>query len=184
MKKFAIVVAVDQKNGIGKDNALPWHLPSEMKHFSKLTKTTSDPTKKNAVIMGRNTWESIPQKFRPLPNRYNVVLTSNAEFQVPDGVLLASSLDEALNKLTAIPEIENIFVIGGASVYKQAIFHPACEKISITKIEQSFDCDTFFPHLDEQLFDFISSSEAHQENNLMYRYCLYQRKNPHKTDLQ
>lgn len=174
MKKFSLVVAVDQNNGIGKNNSLAWNLPSELKHFSKLTKTTNDPNKKNALIMGRNTWESIPQKSKPLSSRVNLVLSRNTDLELPSNVILASSFDEALLELSTLKDIENIFVIGGARVYEQAILHPSCEKIYLTKIDANFDCDTFFPKIDENKFALISSSEACQEEGVSYRYLVYQ----------
>jgi dihydrofolate reductase len=78
---FAIVVAATQSRGIGYKGSLPWKLPGETAHFKKLTTQTVDPTKQNCVIMGRKTWFSIPERFRPLPNRRNIVITSNPHFK-------------------------------------------------------------------------------------------------------
>ena len=78
MKPFSIVVAIDSQHGIGKNNDLPWHLPADLKHFKFIT-TNSAVGKRNVVVMGRKTWDSIPEKFRPLPNRTNVVLSKSAD---------------------------------------------------------------------------------------------------------
>ena len=81
MKPFSIIVAFDSQYGIGKNGQLPWSLPSDLKHFKEITTAVTDPAKKNAVIMGRKTWESLPEKFRPLPGRVNMVLSQRGELK-------------------------------------------------------------------------------------------------------
>ncbi|KOO31314.1 dihydrofolate reductase-thymidylate synthase [Chrysochromulina tobinii] len=143
-RSFAVVVATcKQTRGIGQAGALPWRLRADMAYFKQLTRSTRDPTKRNAVIMGRKTWQSIPTKFRPLDDRVNVVLSRTADtdsLELPKGVLCASSLPQALELLGEDTEagatIENVFVIGGASVYEEAIAMPACARIHLTEIEQ------------------------------------------------
>ena len=83
MVNFSIVVAMDEQQGIGKGGKLPWHIPGDLKYFKNLTTKTKLPDKKNVVIMGRKTWESLPQNFRPLSKRINVVLTRNKIFYLP-----------------------------------------------------------------------------------------------------
>jgi len=90
-KKVYVIVAVDENNGIGKDGKLPWHFFSEMKYFKKTTLQTNDPNKKNMVIMGRNTWESIQPKYRPLKDRKNVILTSREDLH-PENTQIAPLL--------------------------------------------------------------------------------------------
>lgn len=144
---FNIIVAVDKNFGIGKDGGIPWHVKADMAHFKDMTTKTTSPNKKNAVIMGRKTWDSLPGKFKPLPGRMNVVLSRQQELSLPAGVKREGSLDEALRYLSGLPEgqIEGIFVIGGAQVYAQAVNHPQCRKIYVTEIPRDFHCDTFFP---------------------------------------
>ena len=96
MKPYNIIVVADFNSGIGKNGMLPWHLPGDMRHFKELTITAQSKSKKNAVIMGRKTWESIPEKFRPLKKRINSVLTRNNATSFPRGVIKAMSLNEAL----------------------------------------------------------------------------------------
>jgi dihydrofolate reductase len=134
MQTFAIVVAIDDELGIGKTGGLSWRLKEDMKYFRELT--TSDATI-NSVIMGRKTWDSIPQKFRPLPNRVNIVLSRGAG---PGGAIIAKSLDEALS----IPA-DKIFVIGGGEIYAMALKHPQCSELFITRVNGTYGCDTFFP---------------------------------------
>src|SRR5262249_730757 len=100
-KPFSIVVAFDSSYGIGKNGQLPWKLPADLKRFKEVTSTHKDPTKLNAVIMGRKTWESLPASFRPLPGRVNMVLSKQAELSLPAGVLLAPSLENALDQLSS-----------------------------------------------------------------------------------
>ena len=139
---FSIIAAVDKKLGIGLKNALPWRLKGDMDHFKQITVNTASD-KQNAVIMGSNTWASLPEKFRPLPERLNVVL-SWQPLDLPAGVLFGSSLDNALEQLSNRADINEVFVIGGARVYAEAINHPACVKIYLTEIDSVFECDTFF----------------------------------------
>lgn len=120
---FQIVVAATRSMGIGKHGQLPWKLPTDMKFFKSVTSATSSPLKKNAVIMGRVTWESIPEKFRPLPGRLNVILTRRGIKWDRPGVVVSESLDAALALLATPPyssEVETVFVIGGGQVYKYA----------------------------------------------------------------
>jgi dihydrofolate reductase len=141
MRSFTIVVAADANLGIGKNGTLPWKLKEDMKHFRELT--TGDG--QNAVVMGRKTWESIPEKFRPLPNRHNVVLTKNKNATTPGRWFQMSKLEDALKY-----EGGHVFVIGGGTVYSEAIEHPACAEIVITRVGGTYDCDTFFPRYDDK----------------------------------
>src|SRR3989338_9032681 len=94
--KFTIIISRDRNGGIGKDNELACRLAGDLKHFSKVTRGVTVSDMKNAVIMGRRTWESLPENKRPLAGRVNVVLTRQEDYEVPDGVRVYSDLDEAL----------------------------------------------------------------------------------------
>ena len=147
-KKFHIIVAHDLDNGIGINNTLPWHLPIDMQYFKKVTTNTTKP-KKNAVIMGRNTWESIPEKFRPLPNRKNIVLSRSQN--IINDADIANSLDQALDLCNIDKTIDQIFVIGGSQVYQDALVHDLCDTLYVTKVYGRFNCDVSFPEY-KQLF--------------------------------
>lgn len=166
--KFSLVVAVDDHNGIGKANVLAWHLSADLKHFAALTKGRGH----NAVIMGSNTWRSIPDKFRPLPGRLNVVLSRQANFELPDGVLLFNSLDQALVGLEN-KNLDEVLVIGGAQVYAEAIKHPDCQTIYLTKVFGDFQCEVFFPTLPDY-FKLVSESEIQTEGDLKFQFLIYQ----------
>ncbi len=173
---FSLVVAVDERMGIGKTGGLPWHLPGDLKHFKEIT-SSPDPSKKNVVIMGRKTWESLPERFRPLPQRINVVLTRDSKMIFPDGVLKADSLEVAARLVESAVSRETrgeIFVIGGGEIFKQAIHHPACRKLYLTHIHQIFDCDTFFPAIPKN-FKEISRSSDVTENGSTYHFADYQK---------
>lgn len=120
-RTYQVVVAATRTMGIGKNGKLPWSLPSDLKFFKDVTLTTSDTTKKNAVVMGRKTWESLPLAHRPLTGRLNVVLTRSVSFDVAttENVIICGSLDSALKLLASSPyclSIERVFVIGGGEI--------------------------------------------------------------------
>lgn len=169
---FSIIVAIDKAGGIGKNNNLPWHLPEDLKHFKTLTSNTNSPTKRNAVIMGRKTWESLPDTFKPLPNRYNIVLSQNTHLSLPADVKHCHSLSDALSETTCPTQaIENLFVIGGGTVYKNALQHPQCQHVHITKIDAYFDCDTFFPEYAKLTLS--HSSPKQKKGPLSYQFLTY-----------
>jgi dihydrofolate reductase/thymidylate synthase len=122
-RTYQVVVAATRELGIGKDGKLPWRLPSDLKFFKDVTVTTSDPGKKNAVIMGRKTWESISPEHRPLPGRLNVVLTRSGSFDIAtaENVVICGSLASSLELLAASPyclSIDKVFLIGGGQIFR------------------------------------------------------------------
>lgn len=144
---FSIIVAHDLKKGIGKNNKLPWRIKGDMDYFKNTTTNVLNQDKINAVIMGRNTWKSIPKKFRPLENRLNIILSK--KYDDVDSQLTFKSLDDSLKYLKTLENIESVFVIGGQQLYEEAIKHDKCEKLIITEINKEYDCDTFFPEYKE-----------------------------------
>ncbi|XP_018491461.1 bifunctional dihydrofolate reductase-thymidylate synthase 1 [Raphanus sativus] len=173
-RTYQVVVAATKQMGIGKDGKLPWSLPTDLKFFKDITQTTSDPTKKNAVVMGRKTWESIPAKHRPLSGRLNVVLTRSGGFDIAntENVVTCSSVDSALYLLAAPPyclSIERVFVIGGGDVLREALNRPSCDAIHLTEIDTSIECDTFIPEIDTRVYQPWCSSVPITENGL--RFC-------------
>lgn len=171
---FSIVVAMTASRAIGQDGKLPWgRLPNEMADFRNLTRATADPAKTNALIMGHLTFDSLPRR-RPLPGRINVVLTRRppGTDTYPEGVLVASSLDEAI---AMVAHAEKVFVIGGAKVYANAVAHPACAGIWLTQITDPDypEADAFFPSLhDDDDGDFDAPAavdEPRQECGVSYQ---------------
>jgi len=177
MISFSLIVAMDLQRGIGKAGTLPWHLPGDMKYFKTLTTKTERPQKQNIVIMGRKTWDSIPQKFRPLCDRINLVLTRRQNPDFPPTVLFADSLEKGLRLFQASSyqeKIGDIFIIGGEEIFEVALKMPACKKLYITHIHHTFDCDTFFPEFEQQ-FKQNTTSKTLQENGIPYYFAEYQR---------
>lgn len=136
--KIAIIVAMDEKRGIGKDNGLLWHLPEDMKFFKN---TTTD----NIVVMGRKNYESIPEKYRPLPNRENVILTRNKDYKA-EGCLVFHSFEDILDHYVDEEE-KTMFIIGGGEIYKLALDKDIVDEMYITKVEKTYNADTFFPEI-------------------------------------
>lgn len=166
--KFSIIAAADLNNGIGIKNRLPWRLSKDLEYFSMLTRGNGN----NAIIMGHNTWRSLPKSARPLDGRLNIVLGKNFNIDLPQGVLSVASFNEAF-KIAENRGVTKIFVIGGASVYAQAIKLPECSEIFLTRILHEFKCDTFFPIIDPLRFKKISESEVHEENGIKFKFVRY-----------
>jgi dihydrofolate reductase len=166
---FDCVVAADAAGGIGKDDDLPWPRLREDLRFLRRITTDAPAGMINAVIMGRVTWQSVPTKMQPLPGRKNVVLSRQA-LALPAGVVLASSLDEAL----AVPGVAGRFVLGGAQVYREAFAHPACRFVYLTRIAAIFPCDTFLPALDAFALDQVLA--RHREHDLDYEIARFRRR--------
>jgi len=143
-----IIVAVDEEQGIGLNNTLPWHFSADMKHFKDVTMVTEDTAKQNAVIMGRKTWESLPEKYRPLPGRRNIVLSTQQNLQVA-GATTANSLEQAISTLKSDESIEKIFIIGGGEIFRQGLEYAQTTGLYLTKIHDKFHCDTFLAKIPE-----------------------------------
>ncbi|EFJ36491.1 hypothetical protein SELMODRAFT_404548 [Selaginella moellendorffii] len=177
LRAFQVVVAATRDLGIGKEGKLPWSVPSDMAFFKRITSEAADARKKNAVVMGRRTWESIPAKFRPLPGRVNVVL-SRAGLELGDKAIVCSSLDSALGILAAPPfdsSVEAVFVIGGGEVFREAMVSPLCTAIHLTEIQTFFECDTFMPALDLTCFRLWYASSPATVNNVRHSFHTYVR---------
>lgn len=178
--KFDIILAVDEKNWLGKANNLAWHISSDLKYFKEITTKTQDLGKVNAVIMWKNTWNSIPQKYRPLPDRINCILSkdlskNNIGSNIDDFVLYFNSFEHCLSELESKENVENIFVIWWASLYNSVINSEFLEKIYITKVKWDFGCDKFFSWIPE---DFVveSYTEWQEENGVEFSFWVYKHK--------
>ena len=147
---------------IGRNNAMPWHLPEDLAHFKQLTGGS-------AVVMGRKTWDSLPERFRPLPGRSNIVVTRQSDWQSP-GALRAGSLEEAL--ALAAPLSADVWVMGGAQIYAQAL--PLADAVEVTEIARDFEGDAYAPTLGGEWVE-ASRSEALSRTGLPYAFVRYVR---------
>ena len=154
---FSIIVGAHSTNfAIGAKGKIPWKCRADMKFFKEMSSTVKDPTKMNAVIMGRKTFESLSA---PLPNRVNVVL-SKKTYELDNG-FFSNDFDTAIETLEQYPKIETIFVIGGEMIYKIAIDHPKCEKIYLNHVHVVCDLsesDAFFYYPDKTKYELVETT--------------------------
>ncbi|MEK7567872.1 MAG: dihydrofolate reductase [Patescibacteria group bacterium] len=150
-KSFVSIIAAisKEKRALGKGGALLWHIPDDLKRFKETTLG-------HPVIMGRKTWESLPPKFRPLPERKNILITRNKDLKAP-GAIIVNNIEEAIKKT----ENEEVFVIGGGEIYKEAL--PLANRLYLTIVEEEKEADTFFPDYSE--FKKEVSRECFLKNN-------------------
>ena len=160
---LAVIAAVARNGVIGRDNAIPWRLPEDMERFRELTTG-------NAVVMGRRTWESLPDRFRPLPGRRNVVVTRNEGWSA-EGAERAASLEEALAVLGDEPRA---FVIGGAELYAEAL--PRADELYLTELDEEAEGDTFFPGFDRAAFDEVCREPRVSERGMSFAFVRYLRR--------
>jgi dihydrofolate reductase len=160
---ISIIVAVSEDWGIGKDNELLWHISEDLKRFKRLTSG-------NAVIMGKRTWESLPKK--PLANRKNIVLTDNPHETI-DNAITAYSIEDSLSKCTPG---EEIFIIGGGSIYRQ--FMPIADRLFITHVHRKAPADIYFPEIDMKIWEISEEEEfeAIGSVGIPYTYTIYKRR--------
>jgi dihydrofolate reductase len=162
----SIIVARANNRVIGKDNGLIWHMPHDLKHFKN---TTSG----HYVLMGRKSFESLG---KPLPNRLNVIITRNKEYAA-EGALVVHGLKEAL-QLAAEQKQQEVFILGGGEIYKQALDAGQVDRIYLTEIQDRFEGDTYFPELDMSQWQEVSreSFKADHQNPHDYAFVLLERK--------
>lgn len=160
MSEIVLVAAIAENNAIGKDNQLLWHLPEDLKRFKKITSG-------HIVVMGRKTFDSIG---RPLPNRKNIVVTRNSEWTA-DGVEVCQSLDEAIE----LCGNEICMILGGAQIYEQSI--SIADRLEITHVHASFEGDTFFPAIDNSIFETVENEKGRDsKSGLEYTFSTWVKK--------
>lgn len=159
---ISIVVAIAENNAIGKENKLLWHLPADLRHFKEVTTG-------HTIIMGRKTYDSVG---KPLPNRRNIVITRKSGLKIP-GVEVVHTLEEAL---VLCDEDEEVFIGGGAEIYKMAM--SLTDKIYLTVVKGIFDADTFFPEIDPNNWEETESIsfEPDEKNSFGYTFSTLIRK--------
>ncbi len=163
---ISIIAAVAKNGVIGKANDLPWRLPDDMKFFMQ---TTSG----HHVVMGRKNYESLPEKFKPLPNRTNIVITRQKNFKA-DGCTVANQLEDGIRLAERNGEKE-LFIIGGAEIYNLAL--PMTDTLYLTEIDAEIEGDTFFPEWNKKEWTEISRQHhvADAKHQFAFDFVVYKR---------
>jgi dihydrofolate reductase len=161
--KLKIIAAVARDGGIGRDNGLLFSDPADQRHFRSTTMGCP-------VVMGRRTWLSLPERFRPLPGRRNVVLSREPGF-IAHGAETAPSFEAALDRLR---DADTVFVMGGADVYAQAL--PLADELVLTEVDRVFDADAFFPRWDRAAFDEVERRPATAADGTPMDFVTYRRR--------
>jgi dihydrofolate reductase len=161
---ITIIAAIAKNNALGKDNDLIWHIPADLKRFKKVTSG-------HHILMGRNTFESIG---KPLPNRTTIIITRNKNY-FKEGCLIANSIEEAIELADTD---EEIFIIGGAQIYKETIEKELVDKLDITLVHKEFDADVFFPEIDTSIWkeSVREDFKADEKNKLDFSFVSYIKK--------
>jgi dihydrofolate reductase len=157
--RISLIAAIGKNLALGKDGQLLWSIPEDLKRFKQLTDG-------HPVIMGRKTWESLPERFRPLPNRTNIVVSRDSSYEAT-GAVVATSLVEAFEKALSAFGAEEVFVIGGAQIYTEAL--PFATRLYLTAINEEKEGDVFFPEYKNEFTKFISET-THDWNGLEYTW--------------
>ena len=157
---LSIIVAVSENNVIGKDNKLIWHLPADMKFFK-------EKTVGHVIITGRKNYESIPEKFRPLPERTNIVITRQKNYHA-GGAMVVPSIEGALQYAEKNHGNEEVFIIGGAEIFIQTL--SLCDKIYLTRIHHSFEGDVFFAEPPKDTWELIGSEKHEADDKNKYNF--------------
>jgi len=165
--KISIIVARAKNNVIGKDNQLIWRLSADLQLFK--SHTTG-----HHIIMGRKTYESVG---KPLPNRTSIVITNNPEFKVPEGHIVAHSLEEAI-QICIGKKLDNVFIIGGAEIYNQAF--PLADELMITEVNAIPDGDVFFPEFEKNEWKIVSTTSyfKDEKNEYDFDFVVYKKLKP------
>ena len=178
MKNFSLILAVDDKNWLWKDGDLAWRIPEDMKYFKQITTTTYCENSENAVVMGRKTWDSIPEKFRPLPGRMNCILSSSGTKKwekIADHTYKFDSLHACMKFVSKRKEIEHIFIIWGSQLYNSVLDHPKLQRIYLTQVSWDYECDVFFDGIPEN-FKLVSKSQDKIHKWAEYTFLVYKKK--------
>lgn len=159
---ISIIAAIGKNRELGKNGKIPWHISEDFKRFKQITSG-------HPIIMGRKTWESLP--IKPLPGRYNVVVTRDSEFVINGSksgkdFIVATSLQEAIGSASIVAGSDEIFIIGGGQIYQQGI--SLADKLYLTIINRDFDADTFFP--DYSGFKKVIFEKQSQEGEYKYKF--------------
>jgi len=162
-----IIAALSKNRGIGLDNDLPWSLPDDMKFFKSKTSGQS-------IIMGRKNFESIPHKYRPLPNRQNIIVTHKTDYRA-EGCTVVNSIEEGIEK---VDRDGDIYIIGGGQIYADALEKDLVDEMLLTEVQAEIEADVFFPKFDKAEWRSTEISRHEKDENHRYPFVIkrYSRK--------
>lgn len=162
---ITIIAAIASNNALGKDNDLIWHLPADLKRFKKVTSG-------HHILMGRKTYESIG---KPLPNRTTVIITRNKDYKAA-GCVVVDSIEKAIEVAKAAAQI---FIIGGAQIYQQAMSSNLVDRLDITQVHHAFEADVYFPEISSEDWVQVSKEDftADDKHKYSYSFVSYKKRN-------
>lgn len=185
---LTIVVALDDCNGIGRNNTIPWHIKNDLKFFRHVTSKRVDPDKQNAIIIGRKTYETFP---KPLPNRLNIIVSSNSSLANTNypNVIRVNTFPDAVNHAIGDANVENIFIAGGVSIYEEAMKTNLVKRLLVTRVKGDFQCTAVWSSFDvsgykrlenipdeyRPFFDQSNVNQQENENTPTYHLEIYER---------
>lgn len=157
-----IIVAYSKNLVIGRDGKIPWYVPHDMVRMGKITRQieSSDKTKKNAIVMGRKTWESIPEHCRPLKNRINIIISNTISNNTDDSsVFIVNTLDQAIDLISQL-NVDKTFIFGGSRLYQESLSRGLVDKIYATYIYKTIEGDTYFPDINDSQYPYYTLSKC------------------------
>ncbi len=185
---LTVVVALDDCNGIGRNNTIPWHIKNDLKFFRHVTTKLNDKTKQNAIIIGRKTFETFP---KPLPNRLNIVVSSNQTLPNTNypNVIRVNTFNDALKCANDDSNIENIFIAGGVSIYEEAMKTNLVKRVFLTRVKGDFQCTAVWSAFDvsgykriqpipdeyQQYFDHSDENQEKNDNTPLCHLEIYEK---------
>jgi dihydrofolate reductase len=164
MHRISAIAAIGKTTRVlGKDNDLVWDIPADLERFRNMTR-------EHPIIMGRKTWESLPAERRPLPKRTNIVVSRNADYEAP-GAIVVTSVEDAIAKAKEAPGNDEIFIIGGSGIFKDALSHT--DRLCLTLVDDESEGDVHFPEYPE--FTKVIEHESHPEHSPPFEYVTLER---------
>ncbi|KAM8971870.1 dihydrofolate reductase-like [Pelodytes ibericus] len=183
-KPIKLIAAACNNLGIGKNGCLPWDLPNEYKYFIDKVTSVKQPGKKNVIMLGRISFETFDENYLPLPNCIIALLSRNESVLPKYAHYICRDEEEILKLVSTKPlseEVETIWCLGGVNFYRSMMQHPWCDEIYLTRVQADFECDTFFPEINEDIFKLMEDfpgipTEIQEEKGLNYVFHVYKRR--------
>ncbi|KAL4659307.1 dihydrofolate reductase-like [Arapaima gigas] len=190
-KPIRLIAAACRNGGIGNEGGLPWNLPKEFQFFLDTVRTVSKPGKKNLIVWGRDCWFSAPESLHPIANSLHAILSRTLKTAPPHAHYVCRDFDSAVSLACTPPLddlLETIWIVGGTEVYREALRHPYCDLLYLTDIMAEFECDTFFPEFNQNLFRLQDSfpgvpDEIQEECGIRYKFQVFKKTAQPESDM-